>query len=190
MEKSNRPEEKRRKLKLVEKYDNDDYSRFAGPDFREDGEFEIGEQNFSQSPHHDKDRIQRKSEGNWHHPGVSGKSQSGDTWVNDKEYHDQVDFVGYGPKSYTRSDDRIYEEVCEALMKHREVDATNIGVLVDHGIVHLTGRVQTKKMKNIAEFVSEDLPGVKAVRNELTVIRGVETENGPDAATKKDLGLS
>ena len=75
-------------------------------------------------------------------------------------------------------------------MRHREIDATNIGVKVEKGIVTLSGRVQTRRMKKLAEFTIEDLPGLQDVRNELSVIRGIDTDRGPDAAVKKDLGLS
>ena len=68
--------EKKRNLRLVDKYDNDDYSRFAGPDF-EERPFEIGEEDFNQSPHTDKRNVRLRSEGNWHHPGVSGKRMTG-----------------------------------------------------------------------------------------------------------------
>lgn len=154
MEKFNRSHEKKRKLKLVEKFDYDDFLKYGASDNR--------------------------LEGNWNYPGVSG----------DLDHDNLVDFKGIGPKNYTRSDERIYEEVCEVLMKHKEIDASNIGVLVDKGIVHLSGRVQNQKMKKTSEFIIENLSGVKSVKNELSVIRGVDSERGPEAATKKDLGLS
>lgn len=180
---------KNRKLKLVEKYDNDDYSRFAAPDYSEEP-FEIGDEDFEHSTHQDKKDIDLHSQSNWHHPGVSGKSDEGETWVNKEEYKKQTSFVGYGPKNYKRSDDRIYEEVCETLMNNGEVDATNIGVKVEQGIVYLNGKVESRQTKKLAEFIIEDLPGVQDVRNELIVIRAEKQISGPDAVTKKDLGIS
>lgn len=181
--------EKKRNLRLVDKYDNDDYSRFAGPDF-EERPFEIGEEDFNQSPHTDKRNVRLRSEGNWHHPGVSGKTDDGDTWVNQKEYRAQKNFTGFGPKDYKRTDDRIYEEVCEALMRNHDVDATNIGVKVTDGVVFLTGKVNDRKMKKTAEFILEDLPGVQDIRNELTIVKSEEGKRGPEAATRKDLGIN
>jgi hypothetical protein len=179
-----RPQKKH--LKLVERYDSDDYSRYAGPDYS-DEPFELGEQDFEHSPH-TKRNINIREQGSWSHPGVSGKTDD-ETWVNQKEYKKQTDFVGYGPRGYKRSDDRIYEEVCEALMRHPDVDASDIGVTVDDGMVYLTGKVASRRMKKTAELVAEDLPGVQDVKNELNIITRNTDDKGPDSATKKDLGI-
>lgn len=181
-------EEKKRKLKLVEKFNSDDYSRYAGPDF-EEGTFEIGEKDFNLSPYTNKSNINLRGEGRWNHPGVSGKTDDGETWVNQREYKEQTDFTGFAPRGYIRTDDRIYEEVCETLMRHREVDATNIAVKVEKGTVFLSGKVSSRRMKKTAELIIEDLPGVQDVRNELTIIRGDEKSSGPESATRKDLGF-
>jgi hypothetical protein len=180
MDRSSKDEERKRNLKLVEKYDNDDYSRFAGPDYSEE---------FENSAHENKNEINVRPEGNWHHPGVSGKTEEGETWVNKSEYRKQANFTGFGPRGYKRSDDRIYEEVCEALMKHRQVDATNIGVKVESGVVYLSGKVEGRRTKKFAELIIEDLPGVQDVRNELSVIKPGQN-NGPESVTKKDLGIN
>lgn len=188
MDKSNNQNPKKRNLKLVDKYDSDDHSRYAGPDYA-DEPFQIGEVEFEQSAHKDKSNIQLRPQGNWHHPGVSGKSDDDETWVNEKEYEKQTNFIGYGPKGYKKSDDRIYEQVCETLMKHHEVDASNIGVKVESGIVFLSGKVDSRSTKKLAEVIVEDLPGVQDVRNELMVFKGEEQKAGPDASFKKDLGI-
>lgn len=189
MNKDSKQQEKKRNLRLVEKYDNDDYSRFAGADYNE-GNFELGEEDFDQTPHTQKSDISVRPQGNWHHPGVSGKTDDGEAWVNDEEYHQQKDFVGYGPKNYKRSDDRIYEEVCEALMKDRHVDASTIGVKVEKRVVYLSGKVNSRQVKKMAESIVEGLPGVQDVRNELTIVTSEKPGRGPDAATKKDLGIN
>lgn len=190
MDKENsRQESKKRNLRLVERFENDDYSRMAGPDYSE-GPFELGEEDFRNSAHTQKTDINLRPEGNWHHPGVSGKTDDGEAWVNDREYKKQTNFVGYGPRGYKRSDDRIYEEVCDKLMRHREIDASNIGVKVESGIVYLSGKVDSRKVKKLAELVVEDLPGVQDVRNELTIFRGDTEKSGPEAPTKKDLGIN
>lgn len=189
MDRENKQNAKKRNLRLVDKYDNDDFSRYAGPDYS-DEPFEIGEEDFEQSAHLDKNNIRLRPEGNWHHPGVSGKSDEGETWVNDQEYKKQTNFIGFGPKGYKRSDDRIYEEVCEALMRNRDLDASNIGVKVETGVVYLSGKVESRNAKKLAEMISEDMPGVQDVRNELLVIRGDDKKSGPDASLKKDLGIN
>ena len=188
---SNKNAEKKRGLKLVEKYDNDDHSRYAAPDYKEEP-FQIGEEEseFEKSSHQDKQNIRIRPEGNWSHPGVSGKSDDDKTWVNSSEYKKQTNFVGFGPKNYKRSDDRIFEEVCETLMKHHSVDATNIGVKVTDGVVYLSGKIESRRSKKIAELIIEDLPGVQDVRNELNVIRDEGPNLGPESVTRKDLGIN
>lgn len=163
-------------LRIVEKYDNDDYSRYAGPDYS-DQSFELGD-----------DDIELRNHSSREYPGVSGKTEK-ENWINRDQYRKQADFVGYGPRGYKRSDDRIYEDVCENLMKNSEVDATEIGVKVEHGVVHLSGKVVDRRMKKIAELVSEAIPGVKDVRNELNIIPGDDDPRGPDSAARKDLGI-
>jgi len=169
--------DKNKHLKIVKNYD------------AELGSFEIGQKDFSYSAHKRKDDFLIHEKGNWTHPGVSGKMENESSWINKDEYYEQVDFVGLGPKGYKRSDDRIYEEVCESLMKSRSVDASNIGVKVEEGIVILNGKVPTRKMKKMAESVIDSLPGVQDVRNELIIIKD-DPIKGPDSAIRNDLGLS
>lgn len=188
MDKETKPQQKKRNLRLVEKYDNDDYSRFAGADYSENT-FELGEEDFQQSAHLNKGDINLRPQGNWHHPGVSGKSDD-ETWVNKEEYGEQTDFTGVGPKNYKRSDDRLYGDVSDALMRDKNVDASTIGVKVQNGVVYLSGKVKSRQIKKDAESVVEGLPGVKDVRNELTILKSEEIGKGPAAATKKDLGIN
>src|SRR5690606_13177004 len=68
MDRQNKGHERKRSLRLVEKYDNDDYSRYAGPDYT-DQPFEIGEEEeFLRSAHSDKKNIRLRPQGNWDHP--------------------------------------------------------------------------------------------------------------------------
>ncbi|MFL5786067.1 MAG: BON domain-containing protein [Bacteriovoracaceae bacterium] len=122
------------------RFDNDDYSPYAGQEYQE------------------KDR-----------PGVSGKDRDGETWVNRDEYEEQRNFMGKGPKGYHRSDARIYEEVCEALQDDPTVDASDIGVKVEEGIVTLEGRAHDRMEKRLAEIIASEIPGVLDVRNEITL---------------------
>jgi osmotically-inducible protein OsmY len=74
---------------------------------------------------------------------------------------------GKGPKNYVRSDERIFEDVCEALAQLDTIDASDISVRVEQGNVTLDGSVATDAMKELAEETIIDLPGVKSVRNAL-----------------------
>lgn len=74
-------------------------------------------------------------------------------------------YFGKGPKGYQRSDTSIYEDVCEALYESYDVDATNIEVKVNNGCVHLSGEVDNREMKRLAEDAVENISGVVDVEN-------------------------
>lgn len=80
-------------------------------------------------------------------------------------------FRGRGPKGYQRSDERITEEVNQALMDDDDIDAENIEVSVKDGEVTLTGFVCDRDAKRCAEDCAEDVSGVKEVQNHLRVKR-------------------
>src|SRR5665647_58875 len=76
---------------------------------------------------------------------------------------------GKGPKGWQRSDDRVREEVCEALYLSPIVDASEIEVSVKDGVVSLRGSVESRSTKREAERCVEHLHGVLDVSNELPV---------------------
>jgi osmotically-inducible protein OsmY len=77
--------------------------------------------------------------------------------------------AGKGPKNYRRSDERIHEDVSEALTHAHHIDASEIEVDVKEGIVTLSGAVTDRKVKRWDEDAIENLPGVKDVKNNITV---------------------
>jgi hypothetical protein len=77
--------------------------------------------------------------------------------------------AGRGPKGYQRSDDRIREDVCEYLTHHPEIDASEVEVQVKNGEVTLTGTVDRREMKRVAEEAAENVSGAKDVHNQLKV---------------------
>lgn len=76
---------------------------------------------------------------------------------------------GKGPKGWKRSDERIKEEVCEALYNSDEVDASQIEISVKDGVVSLKGTVDTRSTKRITEDLVDDVAGVSDVENLLTL---------------------
>ncbi|MBC7742167.1 MAG: BON domain-containing protein [Bdellovibrionaceae bacterium] len=76
---------------------------------------------------------------------------------------------GKGPKGYRRSDERIYEEACEVLSLHPEIDATEMEVKVTEGLVTLSGTVESRHVKRLAESTVENLVGVHDVQNNLRI---------------------
>lgn len=85
-------------------------------------------------------------------------------------------YAGRGPKGYTRTDDRIKEDVCDRLSWNDEVDATDITVRVDRGEVTLEGTVETRHMKRLAADIAEEVPGVQDVHNTIRVTKPILTE--------------
>lgn len=78
-----------------------------------------------------------------------------------------VDFRGRGPKGFTISDSRIYERVCEILLRDPAIDASEIEVEVKNGMVTLRGKVSSRQSKRLVEMSLESLPGVKDILNRL-----------------------
>lgn len=78
---------------------------------------------------------------------------------------------GKGPKGYRRSDERIKEDVCQALFDSYDVDASNIEVEVKDACVYLKGEVDDRMTKRMAEDTVENLNGVKDIQNMLTFKR-------------------
>ena len=72
---------------------------------------------------------------------------------------------GKGPKGYQRSDARVYEDICEALLNDPVIDATDIEIEVHDGIVTLRGAIDGRAMKKEVETCTEHIPGVKDVFN-------------------------
>lgn len=87
-------------------------------------------------------------------------------------------FAGRGPKGYRRSNDRIKEDVCDALTRDANVDASDVDVSVEDGTVILKGTVHNRRMKRFAEDCVERVHGVSDVRNELRVQSDSELSDG------------
>ena len=78
-------------------------------------------------------------------------------------------YRGKGPKGYTRSDDRIKEDVNDKLNDDSNIDASEIEVTVTGCEVTLSGTVPTRYEKRRAEDLAESVSGVKNVENRLRV---------------------
>jgi hypothetical protein len=78
-------------------------------------------------------------------------------------------YRGKGPKGYTRSDERIREDVNDRLNDDSNVDASDIDVSVKNCEVTLTGTVKNRWEKRRAEDLAEAISGVKNVENRIKV---------------------
>ncbi len=81
-------------------------------------------------------------------------------------------FYGKGPKGYRRSDERIRDEICDRLMAHPDIDASDIEVTVVNGVATLSGTVEDRHEKRLADYITEDAVGVDDVDNRLKVRHG------------------
>lgn len=100
----------------------------------------------------------------------------------DKSFRPERSNYGKGPKGFKRSDERIREEISEALFNDHDVDASDIEVIVQNGEVILSGTVESRRMKRQAEDCVEHVSGVIDVRNEIRV-QSQTTEGSAGGAT-------
>ncbi len=95
---------------------------------------------------------------------------------------------GKGPKGYRRSDERIHEDVCSALTMDPYVDASDIELKSENGVVTLEGAVEDRAMKRRAEECIEHCHGVNDIQNNLKVRDANlwEKMTGQEAKESKD----
>jgi hypothetical protein len=93
--------------------------------------------------------------------------ESGRDWNWDSERSMMGRYIGKGPRNYTRSDERIVEDVSERLTEDHMIDASEIEVSCQNGEVTLTGTVESRLMKRTAEDIADEVWGVRDVHNQI-----------------------
>ena len=91
---------------------------------------------------------------------------------------------GRGPRDYVRSDERIADDVISRLTDAPDVDASEILLSVEGGVVTLTGNVPARAMKHRAEDIAADATGVRDVRNTIRVDNGAASFGRPGEAVR------
>jgi osmotically-inducible protein OsmY len=114
--------------------------------------------------------------GQWQREGSQWGSQSGGG------------YAGRGPKGYRRSDERIRDEISDQFMENDQLDASEIEVKVSDGVVTLTGSVQDRQSKRLAEDMAERASGVRDVMNHLKVDNEAWTRGGADQSGSASAG--
>ena len=95
---------------------------------------------------------------------------------------------GKSPVGYHRSDERIWEAVCEALTDNDYIDPTAIEVTVKDGEVTLAGSVPERYMKRMAEDCIEGISGVTDVQNQLRIRSGRGTPSAsPESKSETEM---
>lgn len=101
----------------------------------------------------------------------TGTSMRMNRYENSQRGEQDRGFFGKGPKGWKRSDDRIKEEVCEALNDSYHVDASEIEVNVKEGHVSLSGTIDSREAKREVERLVDGIRGVEDVQNNLKLNR-------------------
>lgn len=97
-----------------------------------------------------------------------------------------AEFRGRGPRGYRRSDERIREEVCEALTDSPMIDASNMDVTVENCEVTLEGTVTSREDKRRAEDIADSVAGVRDVHNRLRIQSDLE-DKGMTSSPMSDM---
>lgn len=156
---------------------------YRGPDYgRQDYGQQYGQRDYGQGQYDNRFRGERwggrnaPSEMGWRSSEFGGHNESGPAYGmhgnQGEQFHGTRGMpsnAGRGPEGYQRSDERIKEDVHEALTWDHDVDASNIQVKVENGEVTLEGTVHDRQQKRAAEDALEDVRGVTDVHNQLRV---------------------
>lgn len=88
---------------------------------------------------------------------------------------------GKGPKGYQRSDERLKEEISDRLTDDGEIDASEIEVDVEKGVVTLRGTIDSRDLKWRIESLCDGVSGVQDVQNQLRVQRSSDRKGGNES---------
>jgi osmotically-inducible protein OsmY len=124
--------------------------------------------------------------------GQYGQGQYGQGQVGQRSWRGEPQMgQRRGPMNYQRSDQRIYEDVCDRLSDDDDLDVSNVEVKVDKGEVTVTGHVESRAMKRRIEDVVERVSGVKDVHVQVKVQRqGERDQNRTGTQTSGQTGVA
>jgi osmotically-inducible protein OsmY len=122
-------------------------------------------------------------------PRDAERQSSSESWRSDRPFTNrEQDYRGRGPKNYSRTDERIRDEVCERLTEAHDVDPSEVEVVVASGEVTLRGTISDRSMKRRAERLAESVMGVQDVHNELRLGKSQGSESSEVATTSSRSG--
>ncbi|WP_281399719.1 BON domain-containing protein [Azospirillum oryzae] len=139
------------------------------------------------------DRGRNRDRGFWEQAGDEIASWFGDDDAERRRHEDErraAQHRGRGPRGYSRSDDRVREDVSDRLTDDAYVDASDIEVTVSGGEVTLTGMVPDRHTKRRAEDVAESVSGVTHVQNNLRVRSQTGSQGGTGWGSSTGAGAS
>ena len=135
--------------------------------------------------HNNNDRDRHNDRDWWDKTKDEVASWFGDDDADHRRRRDEIregQHRGKGPKNYTRSEERIKEDVSDQLSDDSFLDASGVEVNVKDGDVTLNGVVDSKYSKHRAEDLAEDVTGVKNVQNNLRVVENIENTINKNSA--------
>lgn len=109
----------------------------------------------------------------------SGHGRGGSDYASATRVSRGVSHQGRGPRNYTRPDASIVDELIDRMTEHDALDATEILVMVEDGVVTLTGEVPERRMKHLAEDLADEVRGVRDIHNRISVDNGASSFGPP-----------
>jgi len=172
-----------------------DYGGNFGRDYNSNFGSNYGERNYGGSDWNRNLSQPRFGQSNWSHEG----GYRGEQRDRDESWGQQLKDAGQqmvrkvkrafrGPKGYKRSDERIREDVNDRLAQQDQLDPSEIEVSVANAEVTLTGTVDSRHEKFIAEEIADDVSGVNEVHNQLRVRRAQSAMTGQSTESSTTLG--
>ncbi len=98
------------------------------------------------------------------------RDQSNPYEMADYLFDKKLDYRLVDPKFYEFKDEWVVKNVYEVLLRDPHIDASEIEVDLRGGVVILSGHVDSRKTKKLAELSIQGLPGVKDVMNFLSFL--------------------
>ncbi len=139
----------------------------------------------------DRPRGRVEERGFWERAGDEVASWFGDDDAERRRHQDETRAAqnrGRGPRGYSRSDDRVREDINDRLTDDPYVDASDIDVSVNKGEVTLSGHIPHRAAKRRAEDIAESVSGVTHVQNNLRVRQPTATTTGAGASAMAGAG--
>jgi osmotically-inducible protein OsmY len=149
-----------------------------------EGEYRRGYEGEYREPYYRGGYGRGEERGFFERAGDEIKSWFGDDEAERRRRADEMRkgmYAGRGPRGYRRSDERIREDINDNLTDDWYVDASDVEVTVNNGMVTLTGRVDNRDEKRRAEDIAECVSGVSDVSNQLRVERNIPITTEPES---------
>src|SRR5262245_58322540 len=166
-----------------EPYGAYDYGRYEYGDRTREPYYQRGYEGEYREPYYRGGRGRGEERGFFERAGDEIKSWFGDEEAERRRRVDEIRkgmYAGRGPRGYRRSDERIREDVNDHLTDDWYIDASDVEVTVNNGMVTLTGLVDSRGAKRRAEDLVECVSGVTDVSNQLRVERSIPVTTEPE----------